>query len=248
MALFGVNLLATLRQRIGAVIGAFVASSACCLCGALMAFVFAPRQALRAVDFSRLPIMDAAAVESAAAGDTLLITGVLAGNAPLPETAALGAYRAEVFRVKTSPDDVDGPSEPFGSWTSSGSTVPELTLDMNGQAVQIHAAANIQLAGDLHEEVVPGSGLQAKYQGDLVADGTTRYQGLFDGELITVLGSKAASGGVNPQKLFGGDRAAFEASERGAASNFLISGICAMALAPVVLILGLLAAIFYRRR
>lgn len=81
MTLYGLNLLTTLRQRLGAVLAAFAGSAACCICGALMAFVFAPGQALQAARVSRLPIMDAAAVDAASAGDAILITGVLIGNA-----------------------------------------------------------------------------------------------------------------------------------------------------------------------
>ena len=248
MNLLGYNLIGALRQRLGAVVASFAGAAACCLCGALMAFVFAPGQAVRAANVSRLPQMDAATVQSAAPGDTLLITGVLTGNDPLPETSALVAYRAERFSVRAPNDTDDGPSEPSGSWTSIGSTVPDLTLDMNGQPVQLLEAANVRLTGPLHEEIVPGAGLTAEYQNETIADGTVRYAGLADGDQTTVLGTKVVSGGVTPEQLFAGNRAAFEASEKGAASNFLISGICAMAMAPVVLVGGILLALFGRRR
>jgi hypothetical protein len=66
--------------------------------------------------------------------------------------------------------------------------------------------------------------------------------------LTTVLGEKAASGGITPSQLYGGDRAAFEEAERQAASGLLFAGLCAMALSPVVLVGGILAALFGRRR
>jgi hypothetical protein len=53
---FGINPLALLRRRLGAV------AAACCVCGTYMAFVPAPGQALTAASISRLPVMDAAAV------------------------------------------------------------------------------------------------------------------------------------------------------------------------------------------
>ena len=42
------NWRANLRHRLGAVVTAVGASAACCLCGLLLTFVYAPRQALRA--------------------------------------------------------------------------------------------------------------------------------------------------------------------------------------------------------
>ena len=77
---------------------------------------------------------------------------------------------------------------------------------------------------------------------------TLCYRGLANGDQVTVLGEKASSGGILPAQMFLGDRAAFEASEQQAASNFLISGLVSLALAPVVLIGGVLAAVLWRRR
>jgi hypothetical protein len=62
------------------------------------------------------------------------------------------------------------------------------------------------------------------------------------------LGRKSSAQGVALEHLFGGDRAAFEASQHQAASNFLIAGIFSMVMAPVVLIGGVLAALLTPRR
>jgi hypothetical protein len=247
MTLFGLDLLTTLRQRFRAVLAAFAGSAACCLCGALMAFVFAPAQALEAYRISRLPAMDAATVEAAAPGEAILITGVLADNAPVLEDAGFVAYYAEEWEV-TVPSDVDGEGEPRGSWKTVELIVPGLNLDVGGQFVIIREANNVRLAGPLHETTVPGEGLTATYDGKPLPDGTRRYRGLSDGDLATVLGKKEASGGVTPEQIFAGDRGAFEKSQQDAASGLLFSGICSMILAPFVLIGGLLGAVFRRRR
>lgn len=247
MTLFGLDLLTTLRQRSRAVLAAFAASAACCLCGALMTFVFAPAQAIEAYRISRLPVMDAATVEAAAPGDEILITGVLTGNAPVLEEAVFVAYYAEEWEV-TVPADADGEGEPHGSWKSVETVVPDLNLDVSGQSVTIRRTDSARLAGPLHETMVPGEGLIATYDGKPLADGTRRYRGLNDGDLATVLGKKEASGGVAPEQIFAGDRGAFEKSQQDAASGLLFSGICSMILSPVVLIGGLLGAIFRRRR
>jgi hypothetical protein len=249
MTLFGINVIATLRQRIGAVLGAFGASAACCLCGAVTAFVLAPGQAVRAFNVSRLPQMDAAAVEAAAPGDTILITGVLSGNTPQLPNSSLVVYEVEEWKVTVTEGGEDSEESRTGRWQKIEIFAPELALDMNGQTVQVRVAELFTLSGSLHEELAPSdSAIVATYEGQPLGDGSRRYKGLVDGDLTTVLGQKAAAGGVLPQHIFGGDRVAFEASQQQAASGLLFSGICAMALSPVVLALGLLGAIFYRRR
>jgi hypothetical protein len=250
MNIFGLNPLVTFRRRLRAVFGVFVLSAACCSCGALMTFVLAPGQAIRANRIAHLPVMSAAGVDAAVAGDPVLITGVISGSPPHPEIVDFIAYAGEKW-VVTIPaaSDPDGSSEPFGSWTNIPTVVPELSLEMDGQAVSIHTASNVRLSGSLHELVIPGeSSLNAKYDNQPVSDGTVRYHGLDNGVLATVLGKKAADGGVDPEQIFAGNRAAFEESQRQATSGFLISGIFSFVMAPIVLFGGLLAVLFWRRR
>jgi hypothetical protein len=248
MTLFGIDLLGRLRQRMGGLLAALAGSVACCVCGAMMAFVFAPGQALRASQIAGLPQIDAAALEAAAAGETVLITGVLSGNSPLLDGYDLVAYSEEEWQVSVNTTDPDGPSTPSGRWQSLQTVVPELSLDMSGQVIQLQAATSARLSGPLHEAMILGGGaLEADYMGDPLPDGTRRFKGLSDGDMTTVLGKKAASNAVAPEQLFLGDRAAFETSQRQAASGLLYSGICSMLMAPVVLIGGLLGVIFWRR-
>jgi hypothetical protein len=239
----------TLRQRLSAVLAVCAASAGCCLCGLVLTFVMAPRQALRSTSIARLPVMAPADVTAAAAGDTVLITGVLDGNAPLRSGSDLVAYTVAEWEVTVTGGEDGGESEPRGRWQSRQTETPALSLLVDGQAVALLPASGVRLSGPLHEEVVPGdSRLQADDAGQPVADGTLRYRGLADGDLTTVLGEKASAGGVTPEDLFAGDRAAFEVSQRQAASNFLIGGIASLVMAPIVLVGGLLAAVLGRRR
>src|SRR5688572_4923145 len=246
------NPLEVLRQRIGAVFAAFGASLMCCICGALMTFVFAPAQALQAARISGLPrVENAAAVAATAAGDELLVTGVLTGNPVVFEDASLVAYSEEEWQVSvpsSSSGDPDSSSEPHGSWKSVKTVVPALTLEMDGQPVTLQAAGSASLSGPLHEQLVPGNGIGAKYNGKSLPDGSRRYQGLRNGDQATVLGKKTADGEIAPDQLFAGDRAAFEESQRQAAAGLLIFGIVMMVMAPVVLVGGILGALFGRRR
>ncbi len=249
MTLFGINVLATLRQRLSAVLGAFAVSFMCCLCGALSTFVLAPRQAVQAFSISRMPIMDAAAVEAAAPGSNVLFTGVLTGNTPELPGSNLVAYRVEEWTVTVTQDSEDSSESRSGRWESAESHIPNLTLDVGGTLVSVLTYDSASLSGALHEEIVPGAGPEeATYEGQPLPEGSRRYEGLEDGDLTTVFGKKSSTGDVLPTNLFAGDRVAFEENQRQAASGLLFGGICAMALSPVVLILGLLGAIFYRRR
>jgi hypothetical protein len=215
-----------------------------------MTFVFAPGQALQAWRISRLPVMDAASVAAAAPDDTVLVTGVLAGNAPALEDYDLVAYRLDEWEVTSSTSE-DGDTFYNGSWRAVELIVPELNLEVGGQSVPIRVIDEaIRLGGALTEVMIegPGPARDDDSDGRELPDGTLRYQGLVDGDLTTVLGQKAAAGGILPDQLFAGDRVQFETSERQAASSLLVAGLCAMALSPVVLVGGVLAAILGRRR
>ncbi|RMD58266.1 hypothetical protein D6833_13080 [Candidatus Parcubacteria bacterium] len=245
----GLNPFASARRRLGAIFAAVAVSVVCLACGAVMAFILAPGQAIRAYRIARLPVMGAADVEAASAGDTILVTGILADNAPRLDGFDFVVYEEEVWRV-TTPDRDDGEAaDPYGSWEAGETVAPALTLRVGDRPVRIHRAGNVRLGGALREEIVEGGGSdRAKYGERWLPDGSRRYRGVSDGDLLTVLGKKATTGGVIPEELFAGDRVAFEDSQRQAASGLLFGGILLMILSPVVLVGGLWGAIFGRRR
>lgn len=242
------NLLQLLRDRIQAVIGVLIASIALCVCGVLFTFVFAPGQALEAARIRSLPSMDADSLAAAAPGADVLVTGWLAGNAPLHGDLPFVAYLLETWEVTPGSTTEDGETEPDGDWETVERAIPDLTLEVNGQTVQVLSSTTASLGGPLHEEIVPGNSReQAQYQGEWLPEGSLRYRGFYNGDLITVLGQKAATGGVVPEKLYAGDRVAFEQSETDAARGMLFAGIGMMVCAPILLIGGGLAALFGRR-
>jgi hypothetical protein len=248
MNLLGINPLATLRQRLGAVLGVFAGAFTCCACGLLAIFVFAPGQALEARRIATTPPMDAAALAAAAPGAIVLISGVLRGNPPL--VAGLVAYTEQVWEVTVT--EVEDDRSARGAWsTQPTKVVPALTLDVAGAQVPLQEVSSVRLSGDLLREAIvrgPEEAETATYEGERLPDGSRRYRGLADGDLVTVLGQKAAAGGVLPEQIFAGDRVAFEASQRDSASAILNMGICALVMAPVALIGGLFAVLFWRRR
>ena len=246
---FNINPLAMLRRRLGAVLGAFAFSACCGLTGALLAFVAAPRQALQANHMAHLPPMDAAGVAAAAPGDEILISGVVGSSGPPPQNPALLAYTDEQWQVSVPTPGVNSTAaSPSGQWQLVRTVAPELTLALNGQTVTIQAASSADLSGPLHESVVKSnSPLAANDNGQRVPNGSHRYRGLAAGDLTTVWGTKGAGLSVAPKALFLGDRTAFEASQTQSASGLLFSGLCALALAPLVLIGGLVGVVFWRR-
>lgn len=249
MNLLGINPMAALRQRIGAVLAVGVGAFSCCICGLLAIFVSAPGQALEARRIAGMPQMDAA-VAAAAPGDHVLISGVLIDNPPINPDSRLVAYTEEVWEVTVT--EVDDDRSVRGAWSTPATTVvPALTLDMDGTRVAVREAGSVRLSGALlREELVrgPDTAEAATFEEERLPDGSRRYRGLADGDLVTVLGQKAAAGGVLPEQIFAGDRVAFEESQRQSASAILNMGICAIVLAPVVLIGGLFAVLFWRRR
>jgi hypothetical protein len=216
-------------------------------CGALMAFVISPQQKLEAGRIDRMPVMEARDVAAADVGDDVLLTGRLEDNRPVEE-GGLVAYKLEEWEV-TPADPNDQDDQPDGRWDSVETMVPDLNLNVNGDIVQVLSANSATLSGSLHEDVLYGDGYEeAKYGGEWLPEGSWRYRGFLDGDLATVWGKKASVGGVAPNELFAGDRAAFSESKHSSARIALIAGICMMVLAPVVLVGGILGGLFGRRR
>jgi hypothetical protein len=73
-------------------------------------------------------------------------------------------------------------------------------------------------------------------------------QGFSNGDLVTVVGSKASTGDLIPLKLFGGDRVQLIENIRSSAQTMFTVGIVMMICSPLVLVLGVLGALFGRRR
>ena len=242
------NILAILRERIGAVIGAVVGSVVLLGCGLVFTLFLSPRQKLEAGRIDKMPEMDASAVAATASGEDVLFTGKLEGNPVLFDDFV--TYVMDEWDV-TMPDyDSEEPNpEPDGDWRTVERVVPDLKVNMDGQIVITLSANDAYQNGPLHEEIDAYVGYEeADYMGQSLGDGSLRYRGFFNGDLVTVWGKKAASEGVVPEELYAGDRVAFSESKHKAATGLLIGGICMMALSPVVLVGGLLAAIFGRRK
>ena len=240
-------LILSIRKRIGVIVAAVVGTAAMLGCGAMFAFVFSPGQALEARRIEKMPLMDAEALVAAPIGEAVLLTGRLEDSPRLDGNFV--AYTLDEWVVTpanlATPDD-----KPDGSWKRVERVVPALNLNVGGQAVSTLSASDATLSGPLHEELAYSNAYRGAEDtgGEWLPAGSLRYRGLFNGDLVTVLGKKASTGDVIPEEIYAGDRVAFAESKRRAARGLFTAGLCLMGLAPVVLVGGVLSALFGRRR
>ncbi len=244
------NMFRSMRERFGRLFGAVIGSVALLGCGLLFALVLAPQQKLEARRIERLPIMDASTVMDAAPGEDILISGYLTGNPVVTAEDDFVAYIMEEWRVTVPEYDPDQPNqEPDGDWELVERVIPDLMVDVNDQIVQSLKVDDASINGAVHESIFESSGYNtADYLGSSLSEGSLRVRGLYNGDLVTVWGKRASVEGVVPNELYAGDRVSFEESQHAAAKGLLIAGISMMVCSPIVLVGGILAAIFGRRR
>lgn len=246
------NISFNIRGRIGQIVVTVIGTAFLMACGALLAFVLSPRQALEARHIERLPEMASEDVAVAAPGDDILVTGRLEDN-PVITEGSFVAYVRETWRVTipTPSNQADSQSsKPTGKWETIERITPDLSLDVNGRTVEILRASSVTMSGPLHERLIRALYFfrAAKYNGEMLAEGSERVRGFYNGDLVTVLGTKASTGGVIPDELFAGDRVAFVEHEKSAARGLFFFGLCLLGVAPIVLVGGILFALLGRRR
>lgn len=245
------NIAINLRGRLNRIVFAVIGAIFFMACGALLAFVMSPQQALQARRIEHLPDMTAEDVAAADSGDDILVTGRLEDN-PVISEGNFVAYVRETWQVTRPTPDSQSDSqnkEPSGKWETVERVFPDLRLNVNDREVEILRASSVTMSGPLHERLIRAySFRKAKYNDEMLAEGSERVRGFHDGDLITVLGVKASTGGVIPDELFAGDRVAFVQRKKSAAKSAFIFGLCLIGVAPIVLVGGVLAALFGRQR
>lgn len=244
------NILFNIRKRFNRVVAAVMVAVFLMACGGLLAFVLSPQKALQARHIERLPDMAAQDVAAAAPGDEVLITGRLEDNPSIAEGGFV-AYKREKWQVSwPTPSSQSGgqSGEPTGEWKVVEHIFPDLTVDVDGRPVDTLRTDRVTMSGPLHEQLIHAySFREAKYNGQMLAEGSVRVRGFYDGDLVTVLGIKASAGGVVPEEMYAGDKVAFVRHKRDAARGTFLSGLCLMGMAPIVVVGGILAALIGRR-
>jgi hypothetical protein len=241
------KLLLGVRERINTVIGAGIAALLFLCMGIALAFFISPKQAVEWRRVEHLPLLDAGAYEALAAGEEMVITGNLQGNTPLTEDG-LVAYIRDEWNV-TPPDPSQDEDQPDGDWARIETAAPALVIAVPGGTVTTASSTSALFQGSLPETMVEGdSDLSATYSGQSLPDGTIRTRGFHDGDLITVHGQKGSTGDIIPERLFYGDRVQLVEHIRSGARAAFAIGIGMMICAPIVLVGGVVAAMFGRRR
>ncbi len=244
------NFFARIRERLGRVVAAVLGAIALFGCGLFFSLYLAPQQKLEARRIEKLPLMDASTVAQAAPNDDIVVTGYLMDNPVVLLEDQFVAYGMEEWRVTVPEYDPDEPNqEPDGSWETVERVIPELMVDVGGEIVKSLRVEDASMNGALHEAIFESNGYyEAEYMGDSLPEGSRRVRGFYNGDLITLWGKKAASGGVIPDELYAGDRVSFEESQHAQAKGLLIAGVSMLIISPIVLVSGVLSAIFGRRQ
>ena len=219
-------------------------------CGAMMAFVLSPKDALEWRNIEALPELDASGFSALKTGDQAAITGKLADNKTLTADG-LVAYEKDVWKV-SQPDSSSSTGTPAtlsGSWNIVETHAPELSVTISGGTITTATASQVTIGGNLHVTFQPSSStLIADYQGTPLPDQSTRLQGFDNGDLLTVVGQKSSTGALIPSRLYGGDRVQLVNDIRQQAQSYFAAGVAAMICAPILLIVGSLSLVFGRRR
>jgi hypothetical protein len=135
--------------------------------GIFMALRQAPKQEREWRRIQAYQELDKARYAAVPAGEQLVLTGHLQGNATL-NRYELVAYRVEAWDVST---DDDG--DETGSWRTREVAVPALALAVPGGVVKTAAVGSPSMGGQLHEFIEPGGRrTTATYKGRSLADGS----------------------------------------------------------------------------
>jgi hypothetical protein len=234
--------LARIRERIRAIIFTGIVALFFFICGAVMAFVMAPEQETDWRRIESLPELDASTYAATSSGEEVVITGKLQGNQAMTRHE-LAAYRVDKWGVRS---DDDGRDE--GRWLTVEVNVPALAISINGGTIKTAPASSPAMSGNLHEFIeLANSSFEAAYHGQSLPDGSLRTQGFRNGDWVTVVGSKASTGDLRPDRLYAGDRAQLVDDIRFDVRALRVIGIAIMVCGPLLLAISVGWAAFGRR-
>ncbi len=244
------NILANLRNRVSGVVAGIVFGAFTMICGAILAFVISPQQAVEWRRINNLPEIGPDNYNSIGAGEAIAVTGRLEGNSTLTDDG-LVAYVRERWDV--DPPDSDSTDEPDGSWTTVEQVFPDLRIVLQGGGSSLPIAtvpaSSATIGGNLHETLEQGPGPEtADYNNQPLPEGSIRTRGFRDGDLITVVGTKATTGDIAPDRLYGGDRTQLVAEIRSAARAAFAFGVGMMICGPILALVIGLGSLFGRNR
>ena len=241
-----INLVRAVRQRLALLLTVGFVSLLCCIGGAFASFVVAPQQRIDASRTARMSTLSYEAFQAAPAGERLIVMGALADNPPISDEGEFVAYQMERWTTTLIQDEEQGDFY-TGKWDTENrvTEIPVLNVSIEGGTVATLPTESLRLTGALHEEIFESDSAEVDLTNKR-PDDSRRYEGLRNGDTVTILGAKGSGGALIPEALYAGDRVAFDQSNVNQASSLFQMGICMMGLAPLLLLAGLLFALFKR--
>jgi len=167
------------------------------LCGILAVSFAAPQSVRDWEEVRKLHALDLENLAAATPYSRVLVTGVLQGN-PTRTPDGLVAYGEQQRDIAT----VDSDS---GAWPAVAPAWPPLSIQIDGQSLQLAQAEFVELGGHLHLETFSSSN-------DTLSDAADRgpvwTKGFKDGDPVTIIGRRDTDGRLIPARVYGGDRTA----------------------------------------
>jgi hypothetical protein len=206
------------------------------LVGGLLAFLVAPSVAGdRAAARSAL-VVDAAAFESVASGEDVAVNGTLVENLAIEGEAVL-LVREQLQRVRNGDNS-------RWEWEHLERTIPGLVIQIPGGIARTTGeVGTLNLLGERHESlesaVEGGLSDTTPYLGQRVAAGSVRSFSLYNGDEVTVLGTKTTDGRLAPRIIYGGDPAGLDAELARGTNVFRYVGLGFMGAGFIGILIGL---------
>lgn len=233
------NLMGGIRDRIGAVIGVAFLALMCFFSGAVLTFFISTQQAAEWRRIQNAPQLDAATFDALTTGDTAVVTGTLVDNPTILDDFV--AYRVQEWDVEV--DAEAGTAN--GDWETVETNYPALTLEITGGRINTLQTNSLAVGGSLTEQITESDSTTSA---EGLPEGSTRVRGVRNGDLVTIVGEKASTGDLVPERVFAGDRVQLVDTIRTGARSAAVIGVVMMVLSPVILIGGGLVALLGRRR
>ena len=188
-----------------------------------------------------MPEQNASSFATATTGDDVIITGTLTDNAVLHDEGYV-VLITEEYRVEysESTEDYDG------SWEEIERAIPSLTLTLSDGTINTQGVGSARIIGNTHETLIRSSGITR--EGAEYPEGSLRYEGFFNGDLVTIVGTKASTGDLIPERIFGGDRVQLVDYIQTQARGAFQAGIGMMVCAPLGFVFLSLLVVFGRTR
>jgi len=161
--------------------------------GLILLIFISPGEARKANRIGSLKEADLATFQALAPGQDVVVTGVLTGNAELDY--GLVAYHRYRWRISTDSDDKE-----VGGWRPDMLMAPALTISMPGGQVTTTAMDLPSLGGKYHAYEAGSGGRMVSGK----PEGSTRWTGFKNGDMVTVVGKKDTSGQITPEILWAG--------------------------------------------